>query len=494
MTNFRTPGVYIQEVSTFPASIAPVATAIPGFIGYTDKASDDGVSRSLVLKAKKISSFVDFEEWYGTPAIEDIDVTIDDIDPENIVITSEMATNTSGTSKMTRSSHFLLSNAVRMYFANGGGDCYIVSVGLYGEDTEDDQDYNGTVAYNDLKAGLEVAGTVDEITLNVIPEAQFLSASTFAQYGTLMVDSITQCNELQDRFAIMDVPFTVDPDGSPSTIGSGIGTDASTFRTVVSGTTDFLKYGAGYYPNIEATFAYNYTDDSVAVNYTGGGSPTTLAALKNESGGNQEQYNAVVAHLSTNWVHLPPSSAMAGIYARTDRTRGVWKAPANESVNAITGPLINISAAQQADLNVDATSGKSINAIRPFTGRGTLVWGARTLAGNDNEWRYVPVRRLFNFVEESTKKATEFVVFEPNDANTWLRVKTMISSFLSNIWRDGALAGATPEAAYFVNVGIGETMTAQDILEGRMIVEIGMAAVRPAEFIILRFSHKLQES
>ncbi len=149
---------------------------------------------------------------------------------------------------------------------------------------------------------------------------------------------------------------------------------------------------------------------------------------------------------------------------------------------------------EQAGLNIDATSGKSINAIRYFSGKGNIVWGARTLAGNDNEWRYVPVRRLYIFIEESVKKATEFVVFEPNDANTWLRVKTMIENFLSSLWRDGALAGAKPEDAFFVKVGLGQTMTALDILEGRMNIEIGLAAVRPAEFIILKFSHKLQES
>ena len=135
-----------------------------------------------------------------------------------------------------------------------------------------------------------------------------------------------------------------------------------------------------------------------------------------------------------------------------------------------------------------------MNAIRSFAGKGTLVWGARTLAGNDNEWRYVSVRRFFNMVEESVKKSTYWAVFEPNDANTWIKVKSMIENYLIQKWRDGALAGAKPEQAFFVKVGLGQTMTAQDILEGRMNVEIGMAVVRPAEFIILKFSHKMQES
>jgi phage tail sheath protein FI len=192
---------------------------------------------------------------------------------------------------------------------------------------------------------------------------------------------------------------------------------------------------------------------------------------------------------------VPPSGPVAGIYARVDNARGVWKAPANESINSVTGPRVQITANEQANLNVDAVAGKSINAIRTFVGRGNaIVWGARTLAGNDNEWRYISVRRFFNMVEESSKNATEQFVFEPNDENTWVKVQGMIENFLTVLWRQGALQGAKPEHAFYVAVGLGKTMTPLDILEGRMIVEIGMAVVRPAEFIILRFSHKMAES
>ena len=191
---------------------------------------------------------------------------------------------------------------------------------------------------------------------------------------------------------------------------------------------------------------------------------------------------------------IPPSGAIAGIYAKVDNERGVWKAPANVSLSAVNSPAVKISHEQQGEYNVDVNAGKSINIIRAFPGKGTLVWGARTLAGNDNEWRYVPVRRFFNFVEESVKKATEQFVFEPNDANTWVRVQAMIENFLTTLWRQGALQGVKPEHAFYVAVGLGKTMTPLDILEGRMIIEIGMAAVRPAEFIILKFSHKMAES
>lgn len=205
-------------------------------------------------------------------------------------------------------------------------------------------------------------------------------------------------------------------------------------------------------------------------------------------------YRAMITNLRDSTTVLPPSGAVVGIYAKTDTDRGVFKAPANASLNGVIGLTHAIDQLEQDELNVDPVSGKSINAIRAFTGKGILIWGARTLAGNDNEWRYVPVRRFFIFAEESIKKATEPFVFEPNDANTWTKIKAMISNFLTVQWRAGALAGAKPDKAFYVKIGLGETMTSLDILEGRMIVEIGMAVVRPAEFIILRFSHKMQES
>ncbi len=191
---------------------------------------------------------------------------------------------------------------------------------------------------------------------------------------------------------------------------------------------------------------------------------------------------------------IPPSGAMAGVYSYTDETRGVWKAPANISLNSVIDLTAKVDNSFQEDMNVDVTAGKSVNAIRPFSGKGILVWGARTLAGNDNEWRYISVRRFFNMVEESVKKSTYWAVFEPNDANLWVKVKAMIENYLTDKWRDGALAGAKPEDAFYVSVGLGKTMSAQDILEGRLIIDIGMAVVRPAEFIVLRFMHKMQES
>jgi phage tail sheath protein FI len=193
-------------------------------------------------------------------------------------------------------------------------------------------------------------------------------------------------------------------------------------------------------------------------------------------------------------VLVPPSGAIAGIYAAVDASRGVWKAPANVPLQFVIKPAVNIDAKMQEDLNIDTNAGKSVNAIRTFTGWGTLVWGARTLDGNSNDWRYIPVRRLFIMVEASVKNAAFSFVFEPNDSRTWTRVRAMIENYLTLLWKQGALAGSKPEQAFYVKVGLGQTMTFDDILNGRMIVEIGMAPVRPAEFIILRFTQIQQQS
>ena len=123
-----------------------------------------------------------------------------------------------------------------------------------------------------------------------------------------------------------------------------------------------------------------------------------------------------------------------------------------------------------------------------------MVWGARTLAGNDNEWRYISVRRFFNMVEESVKNATESFVYETNDRNTWVKVRALTENYLITLWRAGAMAGSKPENAFYVKVGLAETMSAVDVLEGRMIIEIGMAAVRPAEFNIIRLSQKMRNN
>ncbi|EOX8980490.1 phage tail sheath family protein [Enterobacter hormaechei] len=184
---------------------------------------------------------------------------------------------------------------------------------------------------------------------------------------------------------------------------------------------------------------------------------------------------------------VPPSAVAAAAIARTDSTRGVWKAPANQVVNGVT-PAFPVSDDFQGTYN----QGKALNMIRTFPGQGTVVWGARTLEDSDN-WRYIPVRRLFNSVERDIQKALNKLVFEPNSQPTWQRVRAAVDSYLHGLWQQGALAGSTPADAWFVQVGKDLTMTQEEINQGKMIIKIGLAAVRPAEFIILQFSQDIAQ-
>ncbi len=619
-TSYRTPGVYVEEISTFPPSIAPVETAIPAFIGYTETARET-LDNDLLNKPKRISSMVEFVTFYGEAQPEQsIIVTIaetQDSDGNTISVQSR-----SELTENSRSKHILY-YALQIYFANGGGPCWVISVGEF-------KAVATALSETELHAGLDALVNEDEPTLIVCPEAQSLST---ADFKTFMDAALTQCANLQDRFAIMDLCGFEDM----NTDSTNLLTSVATFRNSGIGANN-LKYGAVYGPNIETTLDFTYSAANVNVSYSLNGvagdaaveaaatdatdaaatatdaatetgvaadaaaaaatdataitaaidagaaalaaaaaaveaatAASTAATASGDEAASAEataagedaataataandaaidaaaaadttaaiaaaeaartaatdandaaneavtaannavtasatvsldslettktsRYQLAIAAIAEMVNKLPPSAAIAGVYAAIDRTRGVWKAPANTSLATVIQPTIRFSNTEQDVMNEDATSGKSVNAIRSFTGKGTLVWGARTLAGNDLEWKYINVRRFFNFVEESTKKATSHFVFESNDANTWVKVQAMIENFLTTLWRQGALQGAKPEHAFYVAVGLDKTMTALDILEGRMIVEIGLAAVRPAEFIILRFSHKLAES
>jgi phage tail sheath protein FI len=473
---YKTPGVYVEEISTFPPSVAEVATAIPAFIGYTEKGAAQAV------KIEPISTLLEYEQVFGKPRPTAFSATA-------AGVVKPLASNIPETP---------LWYAVNLYFQNGGGRCYVVSV----------DSHAAVPAAERYLAGLTALEAEDEPTLVVMPGAVALAQADFNTVGQA---ALAHCRKMGDRFAILDVK----------------GGDVAAFRNGI-GANDLL-YGAAYHPYVKTALVHAYDEAAVTIDdapvtpppatpppattttttttTTDSTTPpattpppatttttttsSTLATLKTT---NTTLYNDIKRQLADRRVELPPSAAMAGIYARVDRERGVWKAPANVSVSSVIGPTVQITSDQQELFNIDATSGKSINALRAFIGKGTMVWGARTLAGNDNEWRYVNVRRLFIMIEESAKKATAFAVFEANDASTWLKVKGMLESYLYGLWEQGALQGSKPEAAFYVNVGLGKTMTAQDVLEGRMVVEIGIAAVRPAEFIVLRFSHKLPEA
>lgn len=462
--NYKTPGVYIEEIPKLPPSIAQVETAIPAFIGYTEKA-EDLRGNPLLNEPKRITSLLDYERFFGNPNVEK---------GLKVTLQGDVNNPTSVLASIGDRSKFIMHYALQMFFANGGGPCWIVSVGPYVEGAPVDSDK--------LTKGLEATEKVDEITLYVYPEAQGIEDPS--NFYNLYKATLDMCVQLKDRFTVMDI--WQEP-GQPDLLENIV-----TMRSSAIGAEEnVLKYGAAYFPNLETILNYYYGgegDGDANVTIVGSFSGT-LADLKNANNATYFRAQGIIRDFP---MEMPPSPGIVGIYAGVDNSRGVWKAPANVSMDLVVTPVMKVTDQQQENLNVDADFGKSVNVIRSFVGRGpAIVWGARTLAGNSNEWRYISVRRFFNMVEESVKKATIQFVFEPNDLNTWSRVKSMIDNFLIQQWRAGALMGTTPEQAFYVKVGLNETMNEVDIWEGRMIVEIGMAVVRPAEFIILKFSHKM---
>ncbi|HRI27060.1 MAG TPA: phage tail sheath subtilisin-like domain-containing protein [Chitinophagales bacterium] len=489
-TAYKTPGVYIEEIAKLPPSVAQVETAIPVFIGKTEKGDQN--------KLVRIQSMAEFIEKFGSAPEETINVTLDEYGKVTKV---ELASGSNPSIK--------LYYTVFMFYSNGGGVCYI---------------FNGN--WEDAEK---------ELLKNAEPTLIVMPCGEYNNYKS----ALQHCESMQNRFVIMDTMVESNADESAKKLRDGI-----------SGNIDQLKYGAAYFPYLNTTIvppnykvvvvspdfakladeaktkaddAQKAADDAHADAETDATKKANLQTIAEEAKTKAEEAKKKAEELkinltvedgrpktgsSTNTLTqqvltainkefglvLPPSGAIAGLYARVDRTRGVWKAPANETLFNVKDVTYHVTNADNAGLNVDSVAGKSINVIRTFPGRGLLVWGARTLAGNDNEWRYVSVRRFYIMAEQSIKNATERFVFEPNDANTWVKVKAMIENYLTILWRQGALAGAKPEDAFYVKVGLHQTMTAIDILEGRMIVEVGMAVVRPAEFIILQFSHKMQES
>lgn len=241
---------------------------------------------------------------------------------------------------------------------------------------------------------------------------------------------VSHCENLESRFAVLDVPK-----------------DAKKVDDVIAHRDIFdTQYGAMYHP-----------------------------------------WLSVFDPLDKKNISVPPSGAVAGIYARSDNTRGVHKAPANEVVRNCVGLDVQFNKGEQDILNP-----KGVNLIRTFPGQGIRVWGARTLSSN-GLWKYVNVRRLFIFVEESIRANTSWAVFEPNDEALWVRVRRTISVFLTTLWREGSLMGSSPEEAFFVNIG-RETMSQDDIDNGRLICVIGIAPVKPAEFVIFRLTQKTNEA
>jgi phage tail sheath protein FI len=553
---YKTPGVYIVEKNAFPNSVVEVATAVPAFVGYTEKADNKG--STLAGKPWRITSMTQFIDYFGGPPVTQFALTAPPDaapavpaandgaaaaakpDAPKVVLDVNMLDSDKKPVKLVvaqESAGYLLYFSMQLFYQNGGGPCYIVSVG----------DFKAPLAQADLADGVAALEKEQEPTMVVVPEAVSLSAADCIKLEQAI---LRHCGEvMKNRFAILDIHNgfreRTDPAGDP----------VAAFRDALG--INNLHFGAAYYPWVDTsitavgdvTFA-NLTDDALVLlapllrhdMKVEGDAPandakpiakadffakrralalmslktfdkdarddlnsTTVAASDQDDLDKKRHaahllliafspvYVTVMTAVARRLNRLPPAAAMAGVYTSVDNTRGVWKAPANVSLNAVIAPAVGVSQDEQQDLNV-TTAGKSVNAIRAFIGSGVLVWGARTLDGNSLDWRYVNVRRTMIMLEESLRLAMAAYVFEPNTANTWVVVSAMASSFLTDIWKRGGLAGATAVDAFSVFIGLGQTMTGDDILEGRMKMTILVALSRPAEFIELTFQQQMQKS
>ena len=493
-TKLATPGVYIEEKSAFGNTVVSVPTAVPAFVGYTEKAARG--TQSLLNVPTRVSSFAEYNDLFGGPSMTKFEITSDE---------------GSFNLRMVKSTRFMMYDSMRLFFNNGGSACYIVSVG----------DYSSSVSAKDLSDSKTNGGIISlekhlEPTILVVPDSTLLSEN---DCYSIQAEMLAHCGgKMKNRFAILDVyngdiPRTHDDNDVINKFREGVGSN-------------FLSWGAAYYPYVNT----NVTSSS-EVNYSRVSNPealveiltsevdegmssgkiseakaeaikTEIAKVSDADNSDLESTHAILSSVSTTYNLImnqilkelnvmPPSSAMAGAYSMVDDSFNVGKAPANISLGSVVSPCVNINSDDQEDMNVPL-NGKAVNAIRSFTGKGTLVWGARTMDGNSQDWRYVSVRRTMTFLEQSIKSSAEAFVFSPNNSTTWSTLRATVSNFLNNQWVGGLLVGSSPDEAFNVEIGLGSTMSANDILDGILKMTVKVAVVRPAEFIVLTFEQKQQ--
>lgn len=496
--NPQSPGVYINELDAFPNSVVEVPTAVPAFIGHTAVAESGSIG--LTSRPTRITNMAEYLALYSTnemPPAPPLAQTID--------LVAEDSTDLHSTNP------YLLYRSLQLFYANGGGPCWIVSVGSYTDPLSADA----------ITAGIDELDKEPEPTIIVTPDAVNLVEPDWQKVTYAAVD---HCQKKMSRVTILDIwggqtapTPTYDPVANfrnfsplPS---EGTLSYAMTYwpwlntRVIEAAELDYTaltnraRAALGTALTAEATAAADQSNKPVpqgltdAITQVTGGSETgqpvtrahrTMLAVS-------PIYQATMSRALDAANLMPPGSAMAGVYTAVDNTVGVWKAPANVALNAVNSPFLTITDEEQADLNVPL-DGKAVNAIRTFPGRGILVWGARTLDGNSQDWRYINVRRTMIMLEQSIKAACEAYVFAPNTSTTWTTVRAMIENFLNNQWKAGALAGNTAADSYRVEVGLGSTMTAEDILAGYMRVMVSVALTYPAEFIVLTFEQQMQVS
>jgi phage tail sheath protein FI len=515
LPSYLSPGVYIEEVPSGSASLSAGATAVAAFVGFTEHAPSDDPNDPFGLKPRLVTNWSQFENLYGG-------------------FTADA----------------MLPHAVYGYFNNGGSMAYIVrvpntepaeepstlelastdnalgkaievttkepdkerkiAIAIEAAEVEDDE---APEAFNLIvvEAG-QTAERYDNVTLaagDTNVETVVNAASTRVQVATKVQISdaaVLAAAALKPGLFPMVAPAPLPVPVKPKSFAGN-----ETNRTGINGLVIAEDVTMVMVPDL-VTAATNKETGEVDLGMWKAvqtalishceGQANRMAILDAPPGmsvqGMKEwrsdvaMYDSQFAAMYYPWIKIsdpvtdseklvPPCGHMAGIWARTDDTRGVWKAPANEVIRGALDVEIGITKTEQGLLNPIG-----VNCIRPFGTRGIRVWGARTLS-SDTDWQYINVRRLFNMIETTILNGTQWVVFEPNDMKLWQGVKRTLNAFLRGLWRDGALFGATADQAFFVKCD-AETNPPDSIDQGKLVVEVGIAPVKPAEFVIFRIS------
>ncbi|GAA1838652.1 hypothetical protein GCM10009682_63700 [Luedemannella flava] len=402
MPFYASPGIYVEEVPSGARPIGAVGTSTAGFVGV---APDPNAPQH---EAIAVNSWSEFLRYFGggddTPSTP-------------------------------------LARGVYGFFDNGGGRCYVVSVGRT----------DPIAGGGRQRSGLDLLESVDEVAIVAAP-----GYADPASYEALLA----HCERLGDRIAILDPPEDV----------------PAVDRLITVATT-------GVPPKKATAKSADQTEAAPAKAATA--EPAGLRPRESAYGAFYFPWIVVRDPLSGDVIATPPSGHVAGVWARNDTLRGVHKAPANEPVRGVLDLTYRVTRAEQDLLNP-----KGVNCIRYFASEGVRIWGARTLAAEASEWRYLNVRRLFNMLKESIAEGTNWIVFEPNDGLLWRSIRRDINAFLTRVWRDGALLGRTPAEAFFVKCD-EETNPADVRDAGQVVALIGVAPVKPAEFVVFKLSQSL---
>lgn len=521
MPNYAAPGVYVEEVPSSEKSLTATPTAIAAFVGFTEKAPTDDPGDPEGLAPRLVTSWTQFEELYGGFCAGAV-----------------------------------LPLSVYGYFANGGSIAYIVRVpnaepsgqpsrlelpapdralGLpiaveslepdadiaisvatdedsdTGEDeptpftltiSADGQDVetfnNLTLGAGDRNVASVVNGTSTKVKVEVLlDEATDLTG----QLEVLKPGTYTLAKAAPTPVAVNGRKFAGSASGRAGINGLAVAEDVTMVMVpdlVTAATAEDGSVDLGMWKSVQTALISHCEQNGnrmAVLDSPPGMNPQQVKEWRSDVAMYDTQFAAfyypwikVDNPIGTNGdaeVTIPPSGHVAGVWARTDDTRGVWKAPANDTIRGCLDVEYAVTQNEQSLLNPIG-----INCIRPFGTRGIRIWGARTLS-SDSDWRYINVRRLFNMVEAAVEQGTQYAVFEPNDMKLWEGVKRTLDGFLRGLWSSGALFGASADQAYYVKCD-AETNPPESIDQGLMVCEVGIAPVKPAEFVVFRIAQHKQ--